>query len=316
MTEDTNTVPAAAPAPAPAPEPAAEPAEAPFDVAALMGFDPFDDATMKDLGTAPPTKEEKPAEKPAAPEPTAPAPTLTELQAAPPTAPAPPPVSDRLAEALEQLSSAVARPAAPAPAPAADPEAQLNQRMAEMYTFQLPESTRAMLASDDPNQVIKGVTTITNQLGALVHRNVLRDMQAMAANMIQQTFPAMLYRHGELQRQQQEVYTDFYSKFPALNRREYANVVMQASKDLAAARKITRWTPEFRDELGAHLMRLLNVGGAGTGPGVTPPAAVPTPQPNRMLNGGAPRPASVVPGPNGVNSPEDIHSILFGNFGG
>ncbi|WP_417436496.1 hypothetical protein [Idiomarina abyssalis] len=189
----------------------------------------------------------------------------------------------RMNAAMQQMQQQ-AEQAGQQVAPAAQtPEAQQKARHEAVagrlppYQFQIPDSVMSKMGSDDPAQIRAGLGEFAQGVAQVTHYNMSMQMEerleAMKAELLQesvQTFKQTTQAEQQEQQQKTAVFEDFYGKFPELNKPEMQLFVQTQAKLLAQQYGVQQWNPQFRDQLGEHVKKVL---GIGSKPGPLPDAA-------------------------------------------
>lgn len=272
--------PPAAPAGDPAPPPpAGDPSPSadsgvPADLKDILSWDPF-------------------AQPPA--EPTAPpaAPPKAEGSDPPPAepAPTPPPVADPVVAELQAIRQSLAQ-SAPADPPAPKETPPEPPPFADV---RVPPELVAALRSDDPNEAAVAVNLLVQGAATMAYRKFQEDFTKFQ----NEGLPSFIASTRQVEEQARTIKTDFYGKYPELDKPELYPLVQTVAAEMikAQGQNFKGWDEAFRDAVGTRVVTLL----AGVVKAPAPPA--PAPAPFTPPSGG-PRPAA---------APEnDILATLFG----
>lgn len=142
-----------------------------------------------------------------------------------------------------------------------------------------------MMASEDVNERMQGVTTLVNGIGEMVHETVMNEVRQLMES-VRTEVPQQIQATAREREQSQALFNDFYGKYPMLNNPRLYGIVTATAAELAQQMGVNGWTPEFRDRLGQEVLKTL-----GWQAGA--PAAQPKPgaRPNAVAPGGS-RPAT------------------------
>lgn len=295
-----------------APAPAAD-ASAPSSPADRMGvsqevrdifdFDPFE----------PGREPEAPApvvEAPAAPlEATTPQP----LPAAPPEGavihPAPAPVEplqsavQELRQVVQDLPNQLRPPAPEAPmTPETDPwmprdgEKPLNYFEVMSH---VPDAVMQNLGSENLLERKQAVAQLMGVAMTISHRLAAKQAVETLRREMSQILPQFVQERIQNYDTAQQVYKDFYGKYPQLSAPHFRPIVQQEAAKLSRQLGVSGWTPEFRDQLGKHVIGMLGQ--------VAPAGMVPQAAPATQTMGPSARPAMA----NGAYNPgQDMAEML------
>jgi hypothetical protein len=259
--------------------------------------------------SAPPPPDKSPEGTQPPPSPAAPTQPAGKPQdaPAPSSAPAEPP-------AAAPASPAPRKPAPtgqPAPAPSTDqPAAERPFK----YDLTLPEATRNALLSDDPQDNIKAINAIVNDLGTIVHNTVLAQVRAEVRN----AFGALAGIATESQAservssEREAGRNAYFTAFPGHKDERIEPLIRQQALQLSAEYPHLPFNEQFIAALGARVNGVLESLGA------QPTAGEPAQPPNGG-NTPPPKPAGFVPGgPRGgdvtVNPPQEIADEIMGTL--
>lgn len=251
------------------------------DIQSVFEYDPFEPP-------ATPAPEPAPAAA-ASPEPPPAEPTPVTPSVA---TPAPEPLAEAAAalrDAAQALPQAVREATAPArpAAPEADPWTPMVDGQALDYRQvfqQIPDSMLAGIRSENPVEQKAAIGSLLAVSATLAHRLAFKQATETVRNELAQALPTYVQSTLRSHREQEQVFQDFYSKYPQLSHPSIRPVVLTAAKELAAQTGVRGWTPQFRDQLGEHVLNMLR--------GVASPAAPPAAAPASQMSGASVRPAS------------------------
>lgn len=320
--------PAAAPAPAPTPSPVSAPAPAssqtqaraaemgiPADVAAVFGFDAFK-KDEPDLGPAPESSPAAPGASPATPvepgaTPSVPGAPAADLGlppgAAPTSAPIPgQPSVPELQAQIAQLQGAIHGLMAGQRQPAVGPNGQQVDPNAPpdvelpAYNFAVPDQLISGLRSENPVEHKQAIAALIQGTATNVHRQVVLSMRKEFAAVMPQIITSMLQQHE----QSREIFSDFYGKYPALNRPEIRQLVRNVGEQVWREFGMPAYSPQLRDAIAVRAQAIL--GGAMPAPAMGQPTAVaPAVAPTMVPTGSRPAPMTPV-----TSMEADIASLL------
>lgn len=273
-------------APAAAPEAAsAAPAETSSgisdEIRSILAFDPFEEGALDEV-------------KPAAPAPTAPEPAPVAPVAEP--APAAAPVVDPLQATVQSLQETVqalpeaVRQATQPPAPAAPQVDDFHPRDGDqMLNYvqvmsSIPEAALNGLISENPLERKQALAQVLGVAMHVTHRLATKQAVEQLRGEFSRVMPVFVQEQMQAETTRREIHNDFYTKYPQLNHPALKQVVMREAANLAPRLGVRAWTPEFRDQLGAHVMSMLPRAQAPVAPAVA--TATPTVGPSaRPMNG-------------------------------
>lgn len=190
-------------------------------------------------------------------------------------------------ETITQLLAAQNKPKEPA---------KKDEPKAPAFNVDIPQEMLAAMASEDPGERAHATKLLINGSMNMVWNKMEQALTAVVAQ-VREALPQMIQSHTTTTKTQEQVFNDFYGKFPQLNNPALQPVVVNVAARLAQADKAAgrqwSWNDEFRDRLGQEVLQLIS-GVAPQGQQQTPPQA-PAKQPfvaprgNRSgtLNGGA-----------------------------
>jgi hypothetical protein len=306
--------------------PAEPPAAAPAPIEAGGGDSAPPPPDKSPEGTQPPPSPAAPTQPAGKPQ-DAPAPSSAPAEP-PAAAPPKPPEADPLrvasleatVDALRrELEAARASPAPRQPAPTGQPAPapSTDQPAAERpfkYDLTLPEATRNALLSDDPQDNIKAINAIVNDLGTIVHNTVLAQVRAEVRN----AFGALAGIATESQAservssEREAGRNAYFTAFPGHKDERIEPLIRQQALQLSAEYPHLPFNEQFIAALGARVNGVLESLGA------QPTAGEPAQPPNGG-NTPPPKPAGFVPGgPRGgdvtVNPPQEIADEIMGTL--
>lgn len=306
--------------------PAAEPAAAapPVDpIMDVLSFDPFADEggpePPEDGSGTPP-----PAAPPAGPSTVSPpqdAPTTGAPPASPPPAAQPPAVGespemktlreqlDAMRRDYDQLRRSLPQPGVQQGA-SPTPPAPKDDGLAQRYAIQVPQTILEAMASEDGNLRSQGLAALVQGLGVHIHRNVMRDAQAL----LQTQVPTMMQSRENAQQTATRIREDFYGKFKQLNNPVFFPIVQQFAAQEMARLGTSEWSDSVRDAVGNGVIAAMAAAGLQLAQAAPPPAAPPTVPPatppaarQPFMSGGGARPSAA---PTDPNSPASIAASL------
>lgn len=306
-----------------------------FDsINALMEYDPFADGASDEPPAKPPqqgseSEETPPAETQpgeAAPTETPPAEGTREGEPAPketpPAAPAaqPDPVEElrtqnaELTKQLQTLTNLVngiqtrQQPQQPQQ-PSGQPSPE--QKLAAQYAFNVPDQIMAYLGSEELGERRTGLNSLLQGVAIAVHRQIMEEVTRREAT-IPNVIDSRIRAHG----QQQDVFSDFYTTYPALNRTELRPLIVATAQAAAQESGSSGWTTQLRDETAKRVAATLgwsspagpNVAGQ---PNQQQPQQNQTPQRQPRTLGSGARPSGA--GDTIDELAKDVQSTLFGS---
>lgn len=192
---------------------------------------------------------------------------------------------EQLNQQINQLRSQPAQPQAGQPAqPATQPE---SGEAIKRYNLTLPQQLREGLLSDNAETNIAAIQQMVNDLGTIVHNQVLTEVKALLQN-----FQSQSQERETLQTQETQIERarqEYYEQFPAHNNPLILPIIQAEAGKLAVEFPGVTWNKEFSATLGARVNGVLQqLNGGGTPPQPAAPAAPTAPAP-------APRPAAMMP---------------------
>lgn len=137
--------------------------------------------------------------------------------------------------------------------PQEDPEKPLDY--IPTYQYEIPESFQAGLKSEDPKESSAALHQLMTGMSRTVHASVLAQVKKFATRDI----PAYVNNTMSGQSQAQQVFHDFYGKFPALNKPDLYPVVASISQAVQKELGVKTWTPELRDAIGRRAYEVLKI---------------------------------------------------------
>lgn len=246
---------------------------------------------------SPATPEPSTGKPPAAP---AAAPAPTEPPAAAPT-PQPGLVDERAlkeasltaqVDALQrERDQLLANQRSGAPTPGAAPGS--DQPSAEpppiRYGLTIPEAVQADILSDDPAKNIGAIQRIVNDLGTIVHNNVLTQVRTEVRAAFS-SLNSMADSLGASETQataRETAKAEYYQLFPTHNNPLVLPIIQSETQRMAAEYPQLKWDANYASALGARVNAAIAAISGQPAPAVEP-APVPGPQP-------AARPAAMLP---------------------
>lgn len=173
---------------------------------------------------------------------------------------------------LAELRGQVSAFASTQGAPTAEPTAPVPDDIdIPAYNVGVPDALVEGLASEDPQVRKNSIAGMLSGIGALVHKEVKRDMLAV----IQQSVPRIAAETQSSTRTQEAIFNDFYGNYPQLNVPELRGVIQNAAgpifqeMGLTAANFGSKW-PAARAALGTKVLGLLNLTQPQTAPALQP----------------------------------------------
>lgn len=146
------------------------------------------------------------------------------------------------------------------------------------YTFNVNPQLLSMLASEDPNERGQAIAALSQGIAQTVHTQV--------ANMVRQVrdgIPTTITEHVQNHAMQQQVHTDFYGKYPELDRPELKQVVQRAALTIMQQQMNMGiqpvWNEQLRDQVATYVKQTL---------GMQVTAPNPAPDPNNPVPPGTP----------------------------
>jgi len=299
-----------APDSAPAPAEPAAPAEAP----------PLGEATPPTAAPGEGAVAPSPSPAPEAPQGAAPAPQPSGLevpsgqvpaapapgQPAPAAPPAPNEAALELASLRAQVTSLEQRLAAagtqPKPAsPAAQPGQQPGQpgsspeeETPPQYGFVIPDQLGAALTSENPQEVLQGITVLVNSLAANIHKALRQEYSGRLATMRSEIESAV--RAPQIAAQKEQMQNEYFTDFPQHKNPLIQPILEQTASELAAQFPGAVWDANYRAALGSRVnAKLLQLGVPTGAPAPTPAPTAPTPAKPAAFTPTAPRQDSIVP---------------------
>lgn len=294
---------------APAPAPAAD-ASAPATPAERMGvseeivnvfnFDPFEPSQEVETPPAVEGPEGVAGGVVSAPPPPVQAPPEVA-----PSAPAEPPLAQtvqELRDAIGALPEAIRQvpPTAP-PQPQEDAwlprdgEQALNY-MQVMST--VPDQLVAAIGSENPTERKAAIGQLMGIGMTIAHRMAMKQAVEQVRREMSSILPQFVGEQIRNYDTAQQVYKDFYGKFPQLSAPQFRPIVQAEAAKLSRQLGVSGWTPEFRDRLGAHVLGMF---------GQVVPATVQPHAPATQTPGATARPAMA----NGsYNASQDMADLL------
>lgn len=255
---------------APAADPgggAAPAVEAPAPAPAPAGG-AFGDAELHDIFTFDPFAKEDPASPEANPTPPAAEPPKG-AEPTPAAQPEPTPQSG-LEATLGQLTQV---------------QAQLLERMqgreeqtppapdAPFADVRVPVELVNALRSDDPAEVHTAINLMVQGAATMAYNRAKAELAAF----VNEGLPTMMAGFQQHTQTAKTVETDFYGKYPELNKAEFkpmiAQIAMSVAQELNAKGQFTGWTEGFRDAVAERFIRTFQ----GLMPAPAAPAASPAP---------------------------------------
>ncbi len=297
-----------------APPPAAD-TSAPASAADRMGvsqeikdifdFDPFDpskepapEVTAPEVVAPPAPLEAAPAQPlPAAP---------VEGAVAPPVPVSPEPLQaavQELRQVVQDLPQQLRPPPAPEQlTPETDPWMPRDGERALNYfevMSQIPDPVMQNLGSENLLERKQAVAQLMGVAMTVSHRLAMKQAVETVRREMSQVLPNFVSEQIKNYDTAQRVYTDFYGKFPQLSAPHFRPIVQQEAAKLSRQLGVAGWTPEFRDQLGKHVIGML---GQAVPVGMVPQAA-----PTTQTMGPSARPAMA----NGTYNPgQDMAEML------
>lgn len=154
------------------------------------------------------------------------------------------------------------------------------EELQTLYDFRnIPEKVMSHLNSENPEERKAGLAAVMFGVAAKVHYNMLQHVQRMA-----DAIPEVVMSRVAQQNAAREQYTDFYNKYPKLNRDELRPVVVAVAKQMGPQKG---WTPALRDEIAKRTFAALGwqMDGAAPPAGTRPKAPRATPSAARPGGG-------------------------------
>ncbi len=201
-----------------------------------------------------------------------------------------------LRDQVEALQTAIK---AGQPAPAA-PAAPAKEDTTPDYQFTIPTELMSLLDSENVTERQQGIGLLSQGVARTVHQTLMGEVNAI----VQGQIPTLVQGMITQQAQAQTIFTDFYEKYPALNKPELRSLIVSTGKEVMTETGANAWSPTLRDTIA---QRVLSIVGSGAAPVVPPVVKTPN-QPYNSNNGGA-RPVT----PTGADGEiADINDTLFG----
>lgn len=245
------------------------------DVAAVFDFDPFGgeesqgptiegDASevAPEVAPKPETAFDEPAEQP------------KESKAAPPVEPPSeeddPGEPDELAVMREQLA-ALKNELAEAKVPKQQKEAPAPEVEDDTPNYQFSIDDRLLdgLASEDVEDRRNAIVALTSGLARNIHKTVMGAVQSKFGPKFEE-IPQQIQQMSQVRETARTVYSDFYGKYPTLQKPDYIPTIQAVSREVMQERKTDKWSAEMRDEIAKRAMQRL-----GFKPKVAPPPSKP-----------------------------------------
>jgi hypothetical protein len=160
------------------------------------------------------------------------------------------------------------------------------------YVFNIPQEVAALILSEEPQDRIKGMQAMFSGALQAAHRNLRQEYRSwveaqnkeLATNIQQE-----LRRSGEAQ----SMVSDFYTKFPSLNRPELRSLVQIATQQVSVELGAKAWSPELRDKIGERVFSILSQVVPASAPPESPPPSRVVQHPR--MRGASTRPAGMAP---------------------
>ncbi|MBA4275093.1 MAG: hypothetical protein C0436_05505, partial [Alphaproteobacteria bacterium] len=130
--------------------------------------------------------------------------------------------------------------------------------------------------SENPAERKQATTHLIASSMATAHRMAVAQAMRMMNAQVAQVLPNFVQEQITQHQQRQEIFQDFYGKFPDLSAPPIRNVIVDQAKQLQQQMGNPGWTPAFRDALGQHVRNMLRGYVSPTGT-QAPPAPPPVP---------------------------------------
>lgn len=278
------TTPASASVTSSSSAPAQSPAASTPSVEDILRFDPFGpetEGTQEGVMEPAKTGEVAPAAKTGKDGDGSKAETPTQPQQAEPVAN---PEMELLKKQLKEANDVMEQMKAMAASNQAQKQKEPPKDDTPAYDFKFPEPLLRALQSEDPKEFQEGMANLSTGVARGVHQTVMKQVYDLMPKVIAASVQAM-QQHSTMTNETQTMRSDFYGKYPHLDKPELHPIVGMVAQQLGDELKVSGYSAEFRDALAARLSAM----GIGTAAPVQP-ITPPPPQPTIMSGGGA-RPA-------------------------
>lgn len=162
------------------------------------------------------------------------------------TPPAGPTTEERLAATQEQIAELLRAQTTERP----ERDTPKKQPEGPKFTLRTPPQLVQAMASEDPAERQAAIDNLVNGVANTVWNEVQRQMAEMTKNI-----PTIVQRHTQQHNAVQQVFTDYYGKFP--EHKAMGPYVQSVAMELSRTLKPQSWTPEFRDAVGAEVKKRL-----------------------------------------------------------
>lgn len=146
------------------------------------------------------------------------------------------------------------------------------------YAFNVPPQLLQMLESEVPAERQQAVGAIMTGTARAVHQTMLGEFSKVLEGI-----PTLIQQAIQHNARSQQIFHDFYGKFPDLNIPALRPLVIGVAEQVVKESGANEWSAQIRDVIGQRVMAMLGRAPQGA------PAPAPTPAP--IMAGGAPRPA-------------------------
>lgn len=122
---------------------------------------------------------------------------------------------------------------------------------------QVPDAVMQNLGSENMAERKQAVSQLMGVAMTISHRLAMKQAVETVRREMSQVLPNFVGEQIRNYDTAQRVYTDFYGKFPQLSAPHFRPIVQQEAAKLSRQLGASGWTPEFRDQLGRHVLGML-----------------------------------------------------------
>lgn len=293
----------AAPAPESSPQTPADRMGVSDEVKSVFDFDPFEPGEQAQVATPEALPGESDSVAGAVAAPPAPAPEVAPAAVSPPPEPPLAQTVQELRDVVGALPEAI-RQSQPQPQPMQPQEDPWLPRDGDQplnymqVMSQIPDAVMHGIGSENLGERKQAVAQLMGISMTIAHRLATKQAVEQVRQEMSRILPSFVGEQIRSYDTAQQVYKDFYGAYPQLSAPHFRPIVMQEAQKLSRQLGVSGWTPQFRDQLGKHVLAML---------GQVAPVTVQPAAPATQTMGPSARPAMA----NGAYNPgQDMADLL------